>query len=464
MNIKSHEDVVLDIVSTGIEGLDEVLGGGVLSPSTTFIAGTPGTGRTTLGMQSLCAAAKKGEKVLYVAISSKPEGLIRQILSKFSFFEENINIRTFNVSSVERDPLTMLVELGNIVSSLKPDRILIDPVTPIGFGFPEAERRRFMYSLNAAINEWNAVVYFTGTLEPDNVKSNVISDIVDNIIYLSQNFDTHITRRYIRLMKVSGMPSIQGEHTFEIGSDGISVYPKDIAHADYSIPASNERISIGIPLLDEMLGGGLFKGSSNLIAGSTGTGKTVLGLHFIMEGAKKGEAGVILSFEETPEELYLHAANFGWDLKGMEENGKVKIIHTLVSLLDPNKHMIQIKKAIQEIGAQRTFLDAVEGFDYAIAEPIERKEHIAALTRMFGNLGITSLLTCLIPESTECSKIFDIQISPVADSVIMLQQILISSTLQKSVSILKMRGSDHARSPAKYEINSTGFVIAELIL
>lgn len=453
----------MDIVSTGIEGLDEVLGGGVLSPSTTFIAGTPGTGRTTLGMQSLCAAAKKGEKVLYVAISSKPEALIRQFLSRFSFFEEDINIRTFNVSSVERDPLTMLVELGNIISSLKPQRILIDPVTSIGFGFPEAERRRFMYSLNSAINEWNAVVYFTGTLELDNLKSNVISDIVDNIIYLSQNFDTHITRRYIRLMKVSGMPSMQGEHTFEIGTDGISVYPKDIAPADYSIAVSNERISIGIPLLDEMFGGGLFKGSSNLLAGSTGTGKTVLGLQFIMEGARKGENGVIISFEETPGELYLRAANFGWDLKGMEENGKVKIIHTMASSLDPNKHMIQIRKVIGEIGAKRILVDGIEGFDYAIVDPIERKEHIASLTRMLGNQGVTSIFICLGLGSAECPNTFNMQIAPIADSIITLKQDLISSDLQKSLSILKMRGSDHKKGHVSYDINSNGFVIKDLI-
>jgi len=453
----------LNIVSTGIEGLDEVLGGGVLSPSTTFIAGTPGTGRTTLGIQSLCAAAKKGEKVLYVAISSKPEALIRQILSRFSFFEDNINIRTFNVSSVERDPLTMLVELGNIVSSLKPDRILIDPVTPIGFGFPEAERRRFMYSLNAALNEWNAVVCFTGTLEPEAVKSNVISDIVDNIIYLSQDLDPHITRRYIELMKVSGMSSIQGKHTFEIGTDGISVYPKDIAQADYSIASSTERISIGTPMLDEMLGGGLFKGSSNLIAGSTGTGKTVLGLNFIIEGAKKEEPGIIINFDETPEELFLHASNFGWDLKGMYKQGSLKIIHTLPSALDPNKHMVQIQKAIREIKAKRMFLDAVEGFDYVLADPIERKQHIAALSRMFRNEGVTSLLTCLTTESKERSKICDIQITSVADTVILLQQSLISSGLQKSLSIIKMRGSDHEKGPARYEINSNGFVIEDLM-
>ncbi len=451
----------MEIVSTGIEGLDEVLGGGVLSPSTTFIAGTPGTGRTTLGMQSLCAAAKNGEKVLYVAISSKSEALIRQFLARFSFFEESINIRTFNVSSVERDPLTMLVELGNIVSSLKPDRILIDPITPIGFGFPEAERRRFIYSLNAALNEWNAVIYFTGTLESEAVKSNVISDIVDNIIYLSQNFDTHITRRYIKLMKVTGMSSIQGEHTFEIGTDGISVYPKDTAQADHSIPASKERISTGISVLDSMLEGGLFKGSSNLIAGSTGTGKTVFGLQFIIEGAKKGETGLIINFEETPEELYLHASNFGWDLKGMEEKGKVKIIHTLPSSLDPNKHMLQLKKMIVQTEAQRVFLDAVDGFDYALMDPIVRKEHISALTRMFRNLGITSLLTCLNPESEECSKTLNIPIAPVADSVIILQQHLMSSGLQRSLSIIKMRGSDHEKSPATYVITSNGFVIED---
>ncbi|MGB3906988.1 MAG: ATPase domain-containing protein [Methanomethylovorans sp.] len=448
-------------MSTGIEGLDEVLGGGVLSPSTTFIAGTPGTGRTTLGIQSLCVAARKGEKVLYVAISSKSEAMIRQILSRFSFFEESINIRTFNVSSVERDPLTMLVELGNIVSSLKPDRILIDPITPIGFGFPEAERRRFMYSLNAAINEWNAVVCFTGTLEPSAVKSNVISDIVDNIIYLSQDLGIHITRRYIELMKVSGMSSIQGKHTFEIGTDGIAVYPKDIAQADYSINASGERISTGIPLLDEMLGGGLFEGSSNLIAGSTGTGKTVLGLNFIMEGAKKGENGIIINFDETPKELFLHASNFGWDLKGMDKKGSLKIIHTLPSALDPNKHMMQIKKAIRETKAKRLFLDAVEGFDYALVDPIERKQHIAALSRTFINERVTSLLTCLTPKNKEHQKMCDIQITSVADTVIMLQQSLVSSGLQKSLSIIKMRGSDHEKSPAVYEITSNGFVIED---
>ncbi|WP_321419678.1 ATPase domain-containing protein [uncultured Methanomethylovorans sp.] len=452
----------MDIVSTGIEGLDEILGGGVLSPSTTFIVGTPGTGRTTLGMQSLCAAAKKGEKVLYVAVSTKPETLMKQIISRFSFFEENINIRTFNVSSVERDPLTMLVELGNIVNLLKPKRILIDSVTPLGFGFPEAERRRFMYSLNSAINEWNAIVYFTGTLELDNVKSNVVSDIVDNIIYLSQNFGTHITKRYIRLMKVSGMPSIQGKHTFEITTDGISVYPKDIVPANYSVHPSNERRSIGIPLLDEMMGGGMIKGTANLLAGSTGTGKTVIGLHFIVEGAKKGEKGVILSLEEIPEQLYLRASNFGWDLKEMEKKGTIKIIHTLPALLDPNKQMIQIRRSIQEIGAQRVFVDTLEGFDYAIVNPVERKEYISSLIRMFQNHEITSLFTCLCPESTECSKNPDTQISTIVDTIITLKQDLTSDNLQKSLSIIKMRGSNHVKSHAFYDIGSNGFAIKDL--
>lgn len=446
-------------MSTGIDGLDDILGGGILSPSTTLIAGTPGTGRTTLGIQSLCAAAKKGEKVLYVAITSKSESLIRQILSRFSFFEENIKIHTFNVGSVERDPLSMLVELGNVVSSLKPDRILIDPVTPIGFGFPEAERRRFMYSLNAALNEWNAVVYFIGTLEIDNIKSNVISDIVDNIIYLSQSFKTHVTRRYIKLIKVTGMSYIQGDHTFEIGTDGISIYPKGLEQANYFLTASDERISTGIYHLDKMLGGGFIKGSSNLIVGPTGTGKTVLGLHFVMEGAKNGEAGIIINFEETPEELYLHAFNFGWNLREMEKIGKIKIIHTLPFSLDPNKHIIQIKKNIKEIKAHRIFLDDMESFNCSIIDPMETKEHIATLTRIFRNEEVTSLLACHIPQIKACSKTFDIQISPVADSVITLQQKLTSSGLQKSLYILKMRGSDHGTTPVRYEIKSSGFVI-----
>ncbi|MEZ5334174.1 MAG: ATPase domain-containing protein [Methanolobus sp.] len=132
--------------STGIQGFDEILGGGVSVPSTLLIAGTPGSGRTTLGIQSLCEAAKNGENVLYIGVSTKSESAIREGLSNYSFYHDSVNIHTFSISSVERDPLTMLVDLGNTVASLKPDRILIDPVTPMGFGFPEAERRRFMYS------------------------------------------------------------------------------------------------------------------------------------------------------------------------------------------------------------------------------------------------------------------------------------------------------------------------------
>ena len=215
----------MEIISTYIESLDKILGGGVINPSTILIAGTAGTGRTTLGIQSLCTAAKEGENVLYVAVTPKSANDVREILSRFDFFEESIHIHTFEISLAERDPLTMLVELGNIVASKKPDRILIDPVTPLGFGFPEAERRRFMYSLSSAIQEWKGVVYLTGILERDEIHGSVISDIVDGILYLSQETTRFKTNRSIEIIKMSGMSYMEGKHDFEITNDGITIHP-----------------------------------------------------------------------------------------------------------------------------------------------------------------------------------------------------------------------------------------------
>ena len=229
-------NMLMEIKSTYIENLDEVLGGGVIRPSTTLIAGTAGTGRTTLGLQSLCMAAKSGEKVLYVAITPKSKQNIKEMLSRFKFFEDTVNVHVFDTSMAERDPLTMLVELGNVVTSIDPDRVMIDPITPLGHSFPDSERRRFMYSLSSAIGEWNCIVCLTGTLLLDEIHTSVINDIVDNILYLSQTSTRFRTMRNLEILKMSGLGFTEGEHTFEITDNGVKLYPICIPEKIYLKP------------------------------------------------------------------------------------------------------------------------------------------------------------------------------------------------------------------------------------
>lgn len=453
-------NMLMEIKSTYIENLDEVLGGGMIRPSTTLIAGTAGTGRTTLGLQSLCMAARNNEKVLYVAITPKSKQNVKEMLSRFKFFEDTVNVHVFDTSMAERDPLTMLVELGNVVTSMGPDRVMIDPITPLGYSFPDSERRRFMYSLSSAIGEWNCIVYLTGTLLLDEIHTSVINDIVDNILYLSQTTTRFRTMRNLEILKMSGLGFTEGEHTFEIKDSGVKLYPICIPEK-ISLKPERERLKSSIEKLDTILAGGILKGSSILVAGSAGTGKTIFGLHFIMDGAINGEPGLIISFEETPEELYQYSKSFGWDLEKMEKEDQVRILFTPPSDVYPNKHTLHINKLIEEIGVQRVFVDDISGFDYAFERNIDKKEHIYNLIRNFKNKKITSCFTSEIENITGNLQVSHIALSMVMDVVILLRYVEIESEMKKALLVLKIRGSGHDKSLREYSITDSGMKIGK---
>jgi circadian clock protein KaiC len=450
----------LEVRTTGIPGLDEILGGGIPRPSTVLLAGNPGTGRTTLGIQSLCYAAARGEKVLYVCPTSKSEKSVREALSGYDFYDDSLNIRIYSISSVERDPLTMLVDLGNTVANMKPDRVMIDPVTPIGFGFAEAERRRFMYSLNTAMGEWNAIVYLTGTMATSDVCRSVISDIADGVIYLTQKINRVHNDRRLKVIKFNSIHYVDGEHSFEITGSGANIYPR----MEYLVAENytgSVRTGFGIPLLDGFLGGGLFKGSSTLLTGNTGTGKTLFGLQFIVHGAMNGEPGIISSFEETPQELRHYAANAGMDLKGLEEMGMISIMHTSPSEVNACKQAIQLKEAIEETGAKRILLDDISGFDYIFKDSIEKREHISNLIRLFKNKEVTSMFINSNQATGVDSLAPSIPISAIVDNLLLLRHTEDMEEIKKSFYILKSHGTDHEKRLIRYEVTGEGIKISD---
>jgi circadian clock protein KaiC len=448
----------LEIRSTGIPGLDKILGGGIPRPCTILLAGNPGTGRTTLGIQSLCYAAAMGEKVLYVCPTSRSEKSVREALSGYDFYDDSLKIRTYSISSAERDPLTMLVDLGNTVANMKPDRVMIDPVTPIGFGFPEAERRRFMYSLNTAMGEWNAIVYMTGTMTSTDVCRSVISDIADGVIYLSQKIGRVHDDRRLKVIKFNGINYLDGEHSFEISGSGADIYPR-LEHLVTENYTDVQRIGSGIAKLDGFLGGGLFKRSSTLLAGNTGTGKTLLGLQFIVHGAMNGEPGIISSFEETPQELRHYAANAGMDLKGLEERGLIRMLYTPPSEINACKHALQLMEIIENTGAKRILLDDISGFDY-VYDSTEKREHVSNLIRLFKNKEVTSMFISNNAAAGNDLLAVPIPISPIVDNLLLLRNTENRNEIIKSLYILKSHGTDHEKRLIRYEITSEGVRIS----
>ena len=447
-------------VSSGIQGLDDILKGGFTRPSTVLIAGTAGAGKTTFAMQSIFNAARNDEVCMYVTALSEPVAMINNFMSQFSFYnvsllaQGNVKYVPIGIEILNEgiDAFTSFLE--DQIENIKPDRIIIDPITAIDMNLDENTRRHFYYELFVRMKSWNTLVLITGEFNEDDLLKSELSYVSDGIIYLSNDLKNDRRVRSLEILKMRGQNPSTGKHTYSIAENGITVYRRvqSTPHKEYN----NIRVPTGIIGFDDMCGGGLLCGTSTLISGGSGTGKTLIGLQFIIEGAKKGESGVIVSFEEDEGQLKANAESVGYDLGKYLESGMLKIFHTNSSELDANAHTLQLKSIIEEIDAKRVLIDGIYGFQPALETKIELREHIHLLADFLKSKNITTIFT---NEQTELSGKLTIAgngTSYVMDTIILLRYVEIKSELRKAISVLKMRGSKHDKEIRELEIGDNG--------
>ena len=447
-------------VSSGIQGLDDILKGGFTRPSTVLIAGTAGAGKTTFAMQSIFNAARNDEVCMYVTALSEPVAMINNFMSQFSFYnvsllaQGNVKYVPIGIEILNEgiDAFTSFLE--DQIENIKPDRIIIDPITAIDMNLDENTRRHFYYELFVRMKSWNTLVLITGEFNEDDLLKSELSYVSDGIIYLSNDLKNDRRVRSLEILKMRGQNPSTGKHTYSIAENGITVYQRvqSTPHKEYN----NIRVPTGIIGFDDMCGGGLLCGTSTLISGGSGTGKTLIGLQFIIEGAKKGESGVIVSFEEDEGQLKANAESVGYDLGKYLESGMLKIFHTNSSELDANAHTLQLKSIIEEIDAKRVLIDGIYGFQPALETKIELREHIHLLADFLKSKNITTIFT---NEQTELSGKLTIAgngTSYVMDTIILLRYVEIKSELRKAISVLKMRGSKHDKEIRELEIGDNG--------
>jgi circadian clock protein KaiC len=220
-----------------------------------------------------------------------------------------------------------------------------------------------------------------------------------------------------------------------------------------------ERLSTGIPGLDEMTGGGFIKGDTVLVTGPPGTGKTTFGLQFLIDGTKKDEPGVFITIEEQPEKIVSDALNFGWDLRRMESDGSLKLSQLQSDMLQAGgAPVLQCINLIKDTGAKRVVVDPISLYSTSVQGQSELRRELYAFVNYMKANGVTLLMTHEVPDIfTRVSRISDYGLEFIVDSIIMLQYVEMESEIYKSMNILKMRGSDHDRSIRRYEIGRKGF-------
>ena len=453
-------------IPCGINGLDDIIGG-FKTPSTILIAGTAGVGKTTMALQMLSNAAKQGETTLYIPLTTETPDKLNKFLSTFEYFDESVQIHEINRPVAEKDPLTTLIDMGNVIASVNPDRVVIDPITPLGFGFVEQEKRRFIYTFDSMVQEWDSLVVLTGELLDSELHNSVISHLADGIIYLSREDVGYRTNHYLQILKMRGAdPKVMSKYISRkylcgFTSEGIEVYPRLKSIKD--VHFSDEKIKSGTEGLDTMLNGGIVEHSTMLIAGGYGTGKTIFGLQFINSGLLQNEPCIVVTFEERPEQMVLEAKKVGVDLAPHIDKGSLKFIYSDPENVCPAEHAIRIKKCVESMGAKRVFFDGTINLEITMPDHLQLRGYLHTLTDYLKNSGVTSVFT---NEVASIGK--DMIVSPdasfIMDSVVILKHVEYENKFRRYVYILKSRGTKHDRGIREYSITDDGLLIKEGVL
>ncbi len=458
-------------LSTGVRGLDEILGGGIPEFSCNIIAGTPGCGKTTLAHQLVFANATVKKPALYFTVLGEPAIKMLRYQQQFSFFDESklgSAVRFFNLSDVllEHDLQGVLDQIIAQVTAVQPSIVVIDSfrtvVRSTASGAADAKMQAFIQSLAQFLASWEATTFLVGEYDHTEIRDNPLFTIADGLFWLSQLAERNSVVRKLQIMKLRGRESVPGLHTIRISRDGLQAFSRTLGFTGRKTsPPSGRFLSTGIPELDKMMGGGVREGDSLLVAGPSGTGKSALATQFIAEGLRRGEPGIMAIFEERPEGYTDRADKLGLKLSAARRKGTLEVLYLRPLDLSVDETMQSILDAIERVGAKRLVIDSLVGFEMALA-PGFRADFRESLYRMIGALtgaGVTILSTVEVEDTFTAMTFSHYAISFLTDDIIRMRYVEIDGQLRKVLVVIKMRGGNHSKDIREYVITDEGVVI-----
>jgi circadian clock protein KaiC len=465
------EKVNIRRLPTGVRGLDEITGGGLPEFSFNIIAGAPGSGKTTLAHQIVFANATSQKSALYFTVLGEPALKMLRYQQQYSFFDPaklNTAIRFINLSAVamEQNLAGVLEEMAREVEASSPSMVVVDSFRAVVRRTPGGERewevQSFIQQLALFLTSWQATTFLIGEYSEAEMHDSPVFTVADGLIWLTQNAERNSVVRKLQIMKLRGQGSVPGLHTIRITNDGLQAYSRNPGVvAKQTRPSQRRRLSMGIPELDHMMGGGILEGDSVLVAGPSGTGKSVLATQFLSEGLSKGEAGIAAIFEERPEGYAARARGLGLDLTTPQQEGRLELLYLRPLDLSVDETMQEILDAVKRLDAKRLVIDSLVGFEMALA-PGYREDFRESLYRMIAALtgaGVTIFTTVEIADSFTSFDFSHYAISFLTDDIIRLRYVEIEGQLRKIMVIVKMRGGNHSKDIREYVITAKGVVV-----
>jgi circadian clock protein KaiC len=445
------------VASTGIEGLDHILCGGFPRNHVYLLQGDPGVGKTTLGLQFLLEGAQSGETVLYITLSETRDELLavaeshRWDISGIHIYEQLIG-----EESLDEEETTVFypaeVELGQTIRAflgevdrLKPDRIVLDSLSEIRLLAQSTLRyRKQILALKQFFGGRHTTVLCLDDRTSD-VTDMQLQSVPHGVVELERYTPLYgASRRRLQLVKMRGLSFRDGYHDFNIITGGIVVYPRLVA-AEHRRIIAPEQISSGLQQLDNMLGGGIDRGTSTLIMGPAGSGKSALGSQYAVSAALRGEKATIFVFEESLSSLFNRSKSLGLPLRELVEAGKIDVEQVDPAQLQPGEFAHLVLQSVEKRNTRVLVIDSLNGYLNAVPEERFLLLHLHELLSYLGQNGVATILIFaqagLVGQMTSA-----VDVSYLADCVILLRYFESRGRIRKALSVVKKRSGEHETS------------------
>lgn len=459
--------MTLTRLSTGSTELDRLLGGGLPIRSTTVIAGEPGAGKTLFALQMLFHLARQGKKSLYFTTLSEPSLKLLNYMQQFSFFdarlvEEMIVFADLGSLIRTKGAAAAVAEIATRVERDSPAVVAIDSFKALRDVLTDPTAvRTLVYDLAVHSASWGAASLLVGEYTEAEMAENAELAIADGIIRFTHRRHELSAIREVEVLKLRGADYVTGRHFFEIGGSGLRFFPRvrgpdaELAEPDWH----GERVPTGVAGLDDMLAGGIPRATTTVVQGGTGTGKTLLGLRFLLDGAERGEPGVLFTLEETTAQLRGTAASLGWDLRGFEERGLLTLSYVSPIELSTDRFLDQARRQLERVGARRAVLDSLTSLGLGVVSTRRFNELVYAMAKHLRALGVTFTMNMEIADLLGSAQLSGHGISFVADNVVLLKYIERDGRLERGIAVLKSRGVAHATDVRTLRVKPSGLEV-----
>jgi circadian clock protein KaiC len=461
-------------VATGIAGLDHILNGGFTAHRIYLVEGDPGAGKTTLALQFLIEGRRAGESVLYVSLSETNEEL-EQVARSHGWSLEGIHTHELMALSEAVRPETRSrlfhpsdVELADTMRAIlseverrKPTRVVLDSLSEMRLLAQDRLRyRREVLALKQFFIGRNCTVLLLDdrTAADNDLQLHSLAHGVLTLQHLAQEYGAE--RRRLRVMKMRGSPFRGGYHDFLIRTGGLEVFPRLVA-AEHHGEVAPQPLQSGIAALDALLGGGLDRGTSALLMGPAGAGKSSIAVQFAVAAAKRGERSAIFAFDEGRATLLKRSAGLGMDLREPLESGRVRVQQIDPAELSPGEFTQRIRRAVERDGVRIVVIDSLNGYMNAMPEERYLTVQLHELLTYLGQRGVVTLMVVAQMGLLGHGMQTPIDASYLADTVIALRYFEAAGQIRRAVSVIKKRSGFHEDTLREMTLGAGGLRVGQ---